>query len=512
MMVLKGKGRGIAAALSLALLVLADTPGASAGVRANGLLSTAGALQAPTAPLQGGTAGSATVSYGVYASVAASSSMLALYYVPITLTNGQKSPTPSPLPVMITPDPSLYAAQEASDLGNVRFCSDTACGSPLFSWLEGCGSSAPYGACSVASASAAFWVKLGPSIPGAGGTATIYMVFLSKSTDFDGVQAGEAPTLSGTYAQFDNGASVFLFYDNFAGSAIKAAWNVAGASGTYSVNDGLTVDSYSFPGYSFSLNSQYTGPLVADSYGVGTNGAWLGVSLSNLQTTSTSYAVTSGAVQWAYPPQGEDGIHGLCVSSGCTGFTPNPQTTTSQVVTLAVNSTTAAESQDYAATVVASGSNPLTDYPGLVEVGWSSSDTQTTHWFRLRAYPPGDAMPSASFGIPVESAILFLTNSGSTSLEANLAVVSTANPSRLLNLTIWFQSPFSRQVALGSGVPNLTVGPQVTLVAGRTLAVAMSVSVSSAGTSTVVLGLEIQVPGGWGATPYSGDVVILTVN
>jgi hypothetical protein len=342
------------------------------------------------------------------------------------------------------------------------------------------------------------------------------MAFLSTSTNFDGVQAGEAPTLSGTYGQFDNGAKVFTFYDNFAGTTINSAWNVAGASGTYFVNNGLRVLSNPFPGYSFSLVSQYTGPLVVDALQVGTYGAWLGASFSDLQTTSSSYTVTSGATQWVYPPQGSDGINGLCTASGCTGFTPNPASTTKQVVTLAVNSTQAIEYQDYASATTRSGTNSLTNYPGLSQVGWSATDNQNTTWFRIRAYPPNNAMPSVSFGAASSlgaGTILSFTNSATSTWLVNLAVVTSSNTGRLNNLTISFTNPHSQQVILGTGVTNQNTGPQVTLAASATMTVVLGVTTSSAGTTTVNLVLKIQIPPAPGATSvYCYDVINLVVN
>jgi hypothetical protein len=316
-------------------------------------------------------------------------------YIPITFTNTQSSATPSTLQQSITWNPSSYTSYEASNLGNIRFYSDNALTKPLYAWLESCTPSL-----SNTATNATAWVKLTSPIAANEGTLTIYMAFLSTSMSFDGNYWGIAPNLSPTYGQNDNGANVFSFYDNFAGTTISSAWNTAGAAGTYSVNNGLTVDSGPFPGCTFTLNNQYTGPLIIDAYQVGTTGDWIGASFSNLQTTSTVFTITSGAVQWVYPPEGPSGsFSGLCIASGSTAFTPNPPSTTLQVVTLAVNSTAATEYQNYANPVTVSGTISLTNYPGLVQVAYStSSDNQTTYWFRLRNYPPNNVMPSVSFG------------------------------------------------------------------------------------------------------------------
>ena len=316
-------------------------------------------------------------------------------FVPITIANSQSSATPSTFQEKITWAPSSYASYESSDLGNIRFYSDSNLITPLYAWLESCTPSF-----SNTATSATAWIKLTSSIAGNEGSRTIYMAFLSNSTKYDSNYWGTAPNLSTTYGQYDNGAKVFNFYDNFAGTTISSAWNTAGSAGTYFVNNGLTVDSGAFPGYMFTLNDQYTGPLIIDAYQVGTAGNWIGASFSNLQTTDASYSITTGAIQWLYPPQGPWGsCDGIYIGSGGTAVTPNPPSTTLQVVTLAVNSTSAVEYQNYLNPVTASGTISLTNYPGLNQLAYNTaSDNQTTYWFRLRAYPPNNTMPSVSFG------------------------------------------------------------------------------------------------------------------
>jgi hypothetical protein len=347
------------------------------------------------------------------ATYSASAGYSSVSYVPITITNSQSSTTPSTFQQKITWNPSNYTSYEASDLGNIRFYSDSNLATPLYAWLESCTPSLSNNA-----TSATAWIKLTTPIAASGGTTTIYMAFLSTTTDFNGNYWGTAPNLSPTYGQYDNGANVFIFYDNFAGTTISSAWNTAGAAGTYSVNNGLTVYSGAFPGYTFTLNNQYTGPLIIDAYQVGTTGDWLGPSFSNLQTTDASYSLTSGAILWAYPPEGPwSSCNGLYIASGGTTVTPNPPSTTLQVVTLAVNSTSATEYQNYANPLTVSGTISLTNYPGLVQLAYStSSDTQTTNWFRLRAYPPNNVMPSVSFGsvspaVNALSVLSYVTNS-----------------------------------------------------------------------------------------------------
>jgi len=55
---------------------------------------------------------------------------------------------------------------------------------------------------------------------------------------------GEAPQLSSTYGQYDNGNYVFLFYDNFAGTTLNTnKWNYGyDSGGSIIVHNGLTIN------------------------------------------------------------------------------------------------------------------------------------------------------------------------------------------------------------------------------------------------------------------------------
>jgi hypothetical protein len=127
-------------------------------------------------------------------------------------------------------NPSSYSSHETSGLGNIRFYLNTpSTPNALYSWCEsGCNSS---------SSSAVFWVNI-PSGLGSGAANSIDMEF-SGSATYDGYYAGEAPQLSPSYAQYDNGAEVFpLFYDNFAGTSLNSKWT-QGEGITATVNSGL---------------------------------------------------------------------------------------------------------------------------------------------------------------------------------------------------------------------------------------------------------------------------------
>jgi len=122
-------------------------------------------------------------------------------YVPITLTNSQSSATPSPFQQMINITESTFSSYIAYNNNFANFEYFYANGTIIPAWIE-----------SNSSGNLITWVKLTPSIP-ANSELTIYLGFASKTTNLlssSGTSGiGEAPQLSSTYAQYDDGASVF---------------------------------------------------------------------------------------------------------------------------------------------------------------------------------------------------------------------------------------------------------------------------------------------------------------
>ncbi len=87
-----------------------------------------------------------------------------------------------------------------------------------------------------------YWIKLG-SIP-AYSSEPIYIGVASTSTNlFNGNTVGEAPQLSSSYAEYDNGANVFNYYTNFAGTSLPSGWSsiVDNGVASDSVSNGLTL-------------------------------------------------------------------------------------------------------------------------------------------------------------------------------------------------------------------------------------------------------------------------------
>ena len=132
-----------------------------------------------------------------------------VYSVPITLTNTQSVATQDPFQQMITVDSAAYSSYEASNLQNIEFYDSN--GAVLPSWLESGNSNAAN--------DTIYWLKL-HSIP-AYSQITIYMGFASLDANLLNSQTtGQAPRLSPTYGEYDNGANVFTSYQGFVSSTL----------------------------------------------------------------------------------------------------------------------------------------------------------------------------------------------------------------------------------------------------------------------------------------------------
>lgn len=316
------------------------------------------------------------------------------YYVPITLTNGQSSATAATFQQMVTWDPASYTAYEATNLGNVRFCTTSSCATELYSWLESCSST-----CSTAgstSTSATAWVQLTSSIP-ANSATTIYIVFESTSTNFDGVYWGEAPQLSATYAQYDNGANVFTDYWNFAGTTCPTGWTCSGTT----INNGISASgtaSYAYTTATFGLTAN-----VLDFYGTlpaatSVNNAGFGYDHDTANGPTVEWTINDNA--------GAAGCASTnaCFQTATTGAAYHYTTTTTPTGTLVYSiywGSTASATAYYS---YANAETSTTDIPtaalslGIYHAQGAQATIGPFDWLRLRVYPPNGAMPTVALG------------------------------------------------------------------------------------------------------------------
>jgi hypothetical protein len=331
-------------------------------------------------------------------------------YIPVTITNNQSAPTPPGFQQQITIDAAGFSQYERGDLGNIRFYYE---GSELYSWCES--------GCSNASADTIFWVKLPSQIP-AQSSITLDMVFEQPTTGYDGVYAGEAPQLSPTYAEYDNGANVFIDYYNFAGTSLPSGFSQFG-TGKLTVHNGLYLSQNSGD---FGVDGPqspfqyYTGDMLAcqtysgQFYG---DGAW-----GDVDGEANYFALGDdvGTSHYAY---GNYPGHFNAAQSGTpSGITPHVFTmmfSPGQEVKYMI---------DYAM------------LPDTFTVGESSSmqlgfkisgdnSTGFLQWARNRLTPPNGVMPGVSLGQAVQCQGAAGTQAAAGALGAPICTTTTSTTS-----------------------------------------------------------------------------------
>ena len=275
-------------------------------------------------------------------------------------------------------------------------------GTVIPSWLE-----------SYSGSSAIWWLKLG-SIP-ASSSITVYMGIAPTSTNlFNTVNDGEAPQLTcpnpsdtascSTYAEYDDGANVFNYYTNFAGTSLPSGWSVTQGGGSpfnYTIENGLLLQT----GSSGSAVIQYTTrPFnfqtnVLEALGaMETNGCMeFGAGLLDNDgpcggPNSTGIGTDTNDLYYWIRPDGDDEV----------GF-PNPiHVGTTLYVMSQWESTTQLYGEINYGDLDTTSSTFVPDTSLYISVNIAERTVLNSkmylQWVRVRAYPPNGVMPSVSFG------------------------------------------------------------------------------------------------------------------
>lgn len=312
------------------------------------------------------------------------------YYVPITLTNNTSSSTPANFQQMITVNSVTYSSYENSGLQNIEFSTGSAgTGTVLQAWIESGASST--------SGSTVYWVNLGSNLISANSNLTIYMNFMPSSVISGSGPTGEAPQLSSSYGQYDNGASVFTNYWNFAGTSTPTGWTVNDGA-TVVINNGITISGITTGaawnrgglGYNTAMPSSYIAEACLDEIS-GSNNGNLAIfpNVPSGITTSSTYTtiyVEENYDGWSWQP-----------SSGSMTF--NGSYKSEVINSYAIYSYYVTGNTCYEQTNYGSTTPTATGYTSTTYIGFGDyTDTQHAYWARTRAPLPGGTMPGVTFG------------------------------------------------------------------------------------------------------------------
>jgi hypothetical protein len=322
-------------------------------------------------------------------------------YVPITLSNSQSSATPSPFQQMIQINEGNYANYIAYNGNIANFEFFTQSGQILPAWIE-----------SNNSGTLTVWVNLPNGIP-ASSSLNIYLGFASKTTNLlssSGTSGiGEAPQLSSTYAQYDDGASVFTYYYNVNPASITG-WNITQTSVGLSTS-APSGNHYNAPNAYYSSSCQ-AGVFETSIPGLGEN------EIISYETYTTGvnganfYFLVNSSQDGPMAELGTAGYgSGLLSSAGPCSYS-NPRGPIESENTWYKNDIVIAGSTAYyyigpstnllgqLGTQINSVSiTPKGKYIGFDGAYDYGSDSGNTYYndIIIRAYPPNGVMPSVSF-------------------------------------------------------------------------------------------------------------------
>ena len=417
--------------------------------------------------------------------VSAQPSNIVSYY-PVYLNNTQTSATPAPFQAMITANLSTMSSIIYNgSFSNMEFYYPSN-NTIIPSWIE-----------SNSSGNLTIWLNISAGIP-ASTNETVYMGLSNSTTNMlNNSTNGEAPQLSPTYAEYDDGADVFPNYWNFAGTTLPSGWVTDNQA--YTVNNGLTLSpapAPSCPNY-IGYNTTIPIPFIMDSnvaqwssnsgtsYGEVQLGA--GASFSCLFNAWWSGIVEPNTAQWQFQ-----------VNNG-TGSATNIATPSSGVFSEFYTSSTTGFLTNYIQTIstTTSGVNSAL-YIGSQVQNTASGDT-VFNWIRTRAYPPNGVMPSVNFGA-VQSSTAPLSVSvspTSTTLDIPQSITLTATVSNGTSPYTyqWYNTTSGSAIAI-SGATSSTY----TVVSDATGTFSYNVTVTdaepktaSSNTATVVVNPQLQV-------------------
>lgn len=314
---------------------------------------------------------------------------------PFNIINTQSSPTPSGFQQLVQNFPYNALA------GNFVVYNSLS-GALVPAWIEN---------------SNTVWLNLGGNtIPADGSANGIYAFgFGSASAFFLGNQIGEAPQLSATYGEYDNGNTVFPFYENWAGSSTPSNYGGFDVGSCVTQNNEVVLSLGSsscyiatkllWPATSANIVDVYADIAPSSPGAVGAGYASCAIG------TGTSCGTNSGSTQEGAFMGAISGcsICGILSEQGPLASTSSSLSTANkwEVYSTEWTSATAASYlTDYGSPLSITGaSGTSTSAPiGYVSQG-SGAGTITSYWIRLRTAPPAGVMPSVDVGNAVPNGV-----------------------------------------------------------------------------------------------------------
>ncbi|MDE1834893.1 MAG: LamG domain-containing protein, partial [Candidatus Micrarchaeota archaeon] len=484
----------------------------------------------------------------VNASVTVPANIIA--YLPVTLTNYQGAALATNTPIAIGVlnaftgnvigfNATKYQQYETCNLNNAEFF--YANGTIITSWLEGnvlnentansvCSSSSSSNALS-ASSNVLYWIRIGSNaanfLPANTGTATTNTVYLgwagnvvsAANTLFNGNTVGEAPQLScsnaystatcnGVYGQYDNGNSVFSFYDNFVGGTLNSNyWSNGGGGATLTVANSIEVTGTTDDIWLYGQIPTTTQVIDTDLVS-GTSGFMqLRLGYSDLANQHTRYDSVSdfGTVGNNYQIESAFGACCGTDTSLPAGLIEPYVQSFGWIGTGKLFSYINYENRLVSTDTTYAYSSP--SYPGML-ITYSSPGTSFTtliQWVRSRINPPANTLPGTSFGT-----VQTISSEPTPTISVSNIMI---DGNQYINITAYTNGgtgPYTYNFIISNSVTNSIVASQrYTGVSASSNSFFWQVPNTYAGNT---LGVNVVVSGSFSSTANSIETAPLVVS
>ena len=324
---------------------------------------------------------------------------------PVIITNTQSTATLAPFQQDIaicngTPNVGSGFAyvnnanvfSEINSNGSNVYFTTTAGGTPnIYSWYEGQENISGV-LCDV------WWINLPNGIP-ANAQVTIFINIGPNSVNYYAQYypyVGEAPQLSPTYAEYDNGNYVFLFYDDFNGTSLNGSnWVSFASDGGVSVNNGVTASTGAYSCY-YGCTSPYSGVITAQGFNPSGTIADMYITSAANTVPEISMGTGNSASSSGYFSGPTSGGNSGSYSGGISGGGAFQWSAPGIVSESWQSSSLQVYAENYSFTTRSFGGSTSLVYYGFGNVYISNYGSITVQWFRVRAYPPNGIMPSFS--------------------------------------------------------------------------------------------------------------------
>ncbi len=205
----------------------------------------------------------------------------AIYCQAILIKNTVNSSIVKGTQIPITYNALSYSSYLASNLQNIVFY-NSANGSIITSWLEGNYSNELQNSNLQSSSNILIWINVPTNIPADYNYSNVSIAYFPNNVSkLNNITTGEAPQLSSSYAQYDNGALLFNSYQNFAGTSTPSGWHIFKTGTSYIEQDnGLSTNGL----YSYGVYA-----IITNSTNYGLNSSRVLDALESVQNSSSLY-------------------------------------------------------------------------------------------------------------------------------------------------------------------------------------------------------------------------------